>query len=307
MGVQLMLLAGVFVAMQNFFFRRSIDSGGSSKAYLMVQLFLTFFVMILLNPVRSGNYTWDIPMALFGFCGGIILAAFMAMMGKALESGPPGLTFAVVNASSVMPIIFMVTLFGAGFGFSYTAWNGIGSALVVIGLFWAAKQAIQEKKTFNWAFYVLLAFALHTVFLVFLQWRSIFFTQPGARALFLSFSETQSATQWFMPMIFFAASLIQGYVFFTTEKRKPLRAEVGYGVLGGVANGVGTFFMIWSTEVANSVEQAMIFPIFSVSVIVLSNLWAQKMYKEKVNWVANTCCVLGLVIGTLNWKTLLGL
>src|SRR3989304_2317111 len=111
----------------------------------MIQLFLTFIVAILLNPVRSGNYAFNFPMAFFGFSGGVILAAFMAMMGKALESGPPGLTFAVINASSVMPILLMVTLFGAGFGFAYTPWNGIGSLLVVAGLFWAASGACQAR------------------------------------------------------------------------------------------------------------------------------------------------------------------
>lgn len=306
MGIQLMFFAAVFVAMQNLFFRRSIDGGGTSKAYLMVQLFLTFLVAILLNPVRTGHFEWNLPLALFGFCGGIILAAFMAMMGKALESGPPGLTFAVINASSVMPIILMVTLFGTGFGFVYTKYNGIGSILVVAGLLWAAKNAVKEKKSFTWAIYALLAFSLHTLFLAFMQWRALFLNHPGKKALFLSLSEVQASSEWFMPMIFLAAALVQGYVFFTTEKRKPLPSEMLYGVLGGVANGLGTFLMIWSTEVANSVEQAMIFPIFSVSVILLCNIWGQRLYKERINWAANAFCILGLIIGTLDWKTLLG-
>lgn len=305
MGIQLMLFAALFVAAQNLFFRRSIDGGGTSKAYLMVQLFLTFLVAILLNPVRTGNYEWNVPLAVFGFAGGIILAVFMAVMGKALESGPPGLTFAVINASSVMPILVMVTVFGASFGFFYTKYNGIGSILVVAGLLWAAKEAITEKKSFNWAIYALLAFSLHTLFLAFMQWRAIFLNYPGRRALFLSLSDVQAGSQWFMPMIFLAAALVQGYVFFATERRKPLRSEIYYGVFGGIANGVGTFFMIWATEVANSIEQAMIFPIFSISVIVLCNLWGQRLYKEKVNWAASAVCILGLVIGTFNWQTLL--
>src|SRR3989338_2071839 len=273
MGIQLMVLAALFVSVQNLFFRRSIDGGGSSKAYLMVQLFLTFLVAIFLNPIRSGHYEFNLPLAFFGFCGGVILAAFMAMMGKALESGPPGLTFAVINASSVMPILLMVTLFGAGFGFAYTPWNGIGSLLVVAGLFWAASGAIQGKKSIVWAFYVFAAFFLHS--------------------LFLSLTEKEAASEWFMPMIFLAASLVQVYVYFTTEKRKPLNSEILYGVLGGIANGIGTFFMIWSTEISNSLEQAMIFPVFSVSVIILCNLWGQRLYKERVNWVANAFCILG--------------
>ena len=305
MGIQLMFLAALFVATQNLFFRRSIDGGGTTKAYLMVQLFLTFLVAILLNPVRTGHYEWNLPLAVFGFAGGIILAAFMAMMGKALESGPPGLTFAVINASSVMPILLMVSVFGAGFGFVYSKTNGFGSVLVVAGLLWAAREAIKEKKSFTWAIYALLAFTLHTFFLAFMQWRALFLNYPGKRALFLSLSDVQAASEWFMPMIFLAASLVQGYIFFTTEKRKPLPSEMLYGVFGGIANGIGTFFMIWATEVANPIEQAMIFPIFSISIIVLCNMWGQRLYKEKINWAASSFCILGLIIGTLDWKALL--
>ncbi len=304
MGVILMLIAALFVALQNLFFRRSMDGGGTAKAYLMVQLFLTFLVAILLSPVRTGHYEWNFPLAFFGFCGGILLAAFLAMMGKALESGPPGLIFAVINASSVMPVLVMVTLFGAGFGFIYTAWNAVGSSLVVLGLFWAAKEALKEKKGLEWIFYALFAFMLHTLFLVFMQWRVLFLHFSGEKGLFLSLSSTQAASEWFMPTIFLAAALVQGYLFFTTEKRSPLPAEIGYGVLGGIANGIGTFFMIRATEVSSSLEQAMIFPIWSITVIVLCNLWGQRLYKERVNWAANACCIAGLLVGTIDWKAL---
>ena len=49
----------------------------------------------------------------------------------------------------------------------------------------------------------------------------------------------------------------------------------------------------------------MIFPIFAVTIILLCNLWGQKLYKEKVNWMASGLCVVGLLIGTLDWKALL--
>lgn len=85
------------------------------------------------------------------------------------------------------------------------------------------------------------------------------------------------------------------------ERRRPLAAEVRNGVMGGVANGVGTFLMIRSTEVATSLEQAMIFPLFSVTTILVCNLWGQWIYKERVNWKANAFCVLGVLVGTVNW------
>ncbi len=55
LGIQFILIAGVFVAASNLCMRRSIDAGGSSKGFLMVQLFWVFLIAILLNPVRSGE------------------------------------------------------------------------------------------------------------------------------------------------------------------------------------------------------------------------------------------------------------
>lgn len=305
MGIQLMIIASLFVAASNFCMRRSIDSGGSSKAFLMIQLFLVFLIAILLNPVRTGDYHWSNCMAIFGLAGGIVLAMMMIFLGKALESGPPGLTFAVLNASTVMPMLLMVFFFGSPFGYVYNLCNGIGSLLVVLGLFWAAKGTKRSDKKIQWATFISTAFFLHVIFLVFMQWRALFIHFPGENGLFLSFDLDDAKSQWFMPMVFLAVSAIQIIVYITTQKRLPNRYETLYGVLGGICNGIGTFFMIWSTEVSGPVEHAMIFPIFAVAIIVCCNIWGQWLYKEKVNWKASALCLLGILIGTVNWKVLL--
>ncbi len=305
MGIQLMILASLFVAASNYCMRRSIDSGGSSKAFLMIQMTLVFLVAILLNPVRTHDYSWSNCMALFGIAGGIVLAVMMICLGKALEKGPPGLTFAALNASTVMPAVLMVLFFGASFGFTYTLSHGLGSILVLIGLFWAGWGAMGSEKKMQWAAFVVGAFVLHVLFLVFMQWRALFINFPGQDGLYLSFSLDDVKSQWFMPMVFLVCAVVQCVVYASTQKRLPNRSETLYGVLGGIANGVGTFFMIWSTEVASPLEHAMIFPIFAVTVILCCNAWGQRLYKEKVNWPANACSIIGILIGTLNWQVLL--
>lgn len=304
MGIQLMIVASLFVAISNFCMRRSIDSGGSSKAFLMIQLSIVFLVAVLLNPVRTGQYQVSNCMLFFGLAGGIILAIMMICLGKSLENGPPGLTFAALNASTVMPMILMVFLFGAPFGYVYTLFNGVGSLLVIFGLFWAGWAARSSEKKMRWAAFVAGAFVMHTLFLIIMQWRALFINFPGENGLFLNFDVVDAKSQWFMPAVFFAAALIQIIIYIGTQKRLPNRWETFYGILGGITNGIGTFFMIWSTEVSSPLEHAMIFPIFSVAVIISCNLWGQWLYKEKVNWLANGLCVLGILIGTLDWKVL---
>ena len=302
MGIQLMLLAGVFVALSNYLMRKSIDAGGTTKGFLMVQLFIVFIVAILLNPVRMGDYQWSGCMSLFGIAGGVVLALMMASLGRALETGPPGLTFAALNSSTVMPSIVMVLIFGAAVGYHYTLWNGLGSLLVVLGLFWAGWQTTKSAQKSAWLPFVSAAFFLHVLFLVFLSWKALFINYPGENGLFLSFDMDDAKNQWFMPMIFLAAFAIQAVIYIVNEKRWLKKGEVLYGVLGGIANGVGTFFMIRATEVSTSFEHAMIYPIFSVSIIILCNLWGQWLYREKVNWKAMAVCLLGILVGTINWS-----
>jgi drug/metabolite transporter (DMT)-like permease len=301
MGIQLIVVAAIFIALSNYCMRKSIDAGGSSKGFLMIQLFLVFLVAILLNPVRSGDYHWSNCMAAFGIAGGVVLALMMASLGRALESGPPGLTFAALNSSTVMPIILMVLFFGATFGYKYTLWNAFGSLLVVGGLFWAGWRASQNEQKSNWITFVTAAFFLHVLFLVFLSWRALFINYPGQTGLFLSFDMDDAKCQWFMPMVFFVAFLFQLIVYLIAEKRIPKKGEFTYGILGGIANGVGTFFMIRATEVSTSVEHAIIYPLFAVTIIILCNIWGRWLYKEHVNWKANALCVFGILIGSIDW------
>ncbi|MCX6989890.1 MAG: hypothetical protein NTX49_02315 [Chlamydiae bacterium] len=305
LGIQLMVFAGACVAVSNYCMRKSVDAGGSAKAFLMVQLFLSFVVAILLNPVRSGDYSWSFSMGAFGLIAGLVLAFMMFSLGKAVESGPSSLSFAMLSSATVMPILFMVLLFGASFGFAYNMFNAVGSLLVVSGLLWAGWETFSQGDKRRWLLFAAIAFLLHAVFLVFMQWRALFIQFPGAEGLLFSFDEIAAKSQWFMPMVFFSASMVQIIVYVVRQKKWPTTTECVYGTLGGVANGVGTFLMIRSTEVSTTVEHAMIFPLFAVTVMLGCNLWGQIIYKEKVNWKATGFCVMGVLIGTLDWNVFL--
>lgn len=304
MGIFFALLAALLASISNFCLRRSIDSGGSSKAYLVVQLTFSFFVMIALNPIRTQDFAWSTPAVILGLFGGILFGLLMWGLGRALEKGPPGLTFAVLNTSSVMPAIVMALLFGSLFGHPYTLANGLGSLLVVAGLFWAGSSSEKNPHKALWIFYAALIFVVHTIFLVFLQWWALVLKPALPHSLFLPFHLTAEKIQWFMPAIFFVGALIQWSIYLYTRHRFPKGAEITYGILGGIANGACTFFLILAPQVATAWENAMIFPIFAVGIILICNSWAQILYKEKINWWANLLALIGLVIGTVAWQSL---
>jgi len=305
MGILLAAIAAFFCAFSNLCMRRSIDHGGTTKAFLVIQFFSAIFLMILLNPVRTGSYDVNIPITILAIIEGVVLALMLFFIGKALEKGPPGLTFAALNGSTVMPAIVMATVFGAALGHTYSMYHAIGSLLVLLGLFWAGRSLVGMKDLRQWALFVTFAFGLHIVFLVVTQWRVLQFSNPNLPEIFRLMSAQDAQSQWFLPLIYLGAFFFQFFVFTLSEKRLPNSSEAGYGVLGGICNGASTFFLIQSTEFASTIENAMIFPVFSVLTIVYCNLWGKYLYKEQVNWKAAQVCMLGLVIGTVNWETIL--
>ncbi len=297
-----MLFAGAFISLSNLFMRKSIDQGGTTKGFLIFQMGMAFFVACLLNPVKTGHYSINLPIVSLGALAGLILVSMLFFLGKSLERGPSGLTFSILNGATVMPAIAMALLFGSSYGFPYTVWHAMGSLLVIWGLFLGGRglAGLRDKK--GWISFCLAMFSLHVLLLVLFQYRALLLNLSRPEELLSFFNSELIQSQWFTPAMFATASFIQIILFFSSEKRAPRRLEIYYGVLGGVMNGLCTYCMIRSTEIASPLENAVIFPIFSVMTIVLSNLWSQRLYQEKVNWRACQFCVFGLVIGTVDWK-----
>lgn len=299
MGILFAFVAALFAGISNFCMRRSIDAGGSSKAFLVVQLSFAFIAMILLNPVRTGTYGWNAEVIFLGLLGGILLGILMWGVGRTLENGPPGLSFAVLNTSSVMPGVILALMFGSVFGHNYTVWNGMGSLLVVLGLFWAGWTSSYNPNKLIWAMFAMLIFCIHTVFLVFLQWWAMLINTKMPTSPWLPFHIDPINIQWFMPAILFVGAFIQWGIYWRAKQPFPKKKVIVYGLFGGIGNGACTFFLILAPQVCKAWENPMIFPIFSVSIVLICNVWAQRLYKEKVNWMANFVCLGGLLIGTL--------
>ena len=302
MAILLMLFAGGFISLSNLFMRKSMDQGGTTKGFLVFQMAMAFVVALLLNPIRTGNYAWNGSIALLGIFSGLILALMMFFLGKSLEKGPAGLSFSILNAATVMPAVVMALLFGVSYGFPYTVWHAVGSVIVLMGLFTAGKGLTALQNRTQWVLFCSAMFAMHILLLVIFQWRALLLNLPHPEELVSFFTSEQIQSQWFMPCMFLSAMCMQLFSFLYYERRLPRLLEMRYGLLGGVMNGLCTYCMIWSTEVAGPLENAVIFPILSVTTIVLSNLWSQKLYQEKIDWRACQFCSCGLVIGTVDWK-----
>ncbi len=299
MALFLMLIASCFAAISNLCFRKSIDVGGSSRYYLINQMTVTLIIIILLNPVRTGNYHCTAPALACGLFGGVLLGLLMFSIAFALERGPPGITFAITNSATVMPAIFMALLFGSSFGHPFKSVHALATLCVVGGFFWAGLGVTSEFRKPFWVLFALGAFLSHTLFLTFLQWWALVVGPHLEASFLLPLHLTAASTSWFMPAIFFSATSMQWLLYFTKKRERPTRRDIYYGTFGGLANGGSSFLMIVATQYAQSWENPLLFPTFAVFLIILNNLWASRLYREKINWKANGLALGGLMIAAL--------
>jgi len=173
MGISLALVASVFASLSNYCMRRNLDAGGTTKAMLSVQLSAAFLIAFLLAPVRTQNFEAVFSTLFLGIITGLVFGMMMLFLGKALEKGPPGITIALLNASVVLPGLFMAMTFGVSFGYEYNFLHAAGSILVLGGIFWAG-WGLQGIKSINsWLLFSLAAFFLHLLFLILMQWRAL--------------------------------------------------------------------------------------------------------------------------------------
>ena len=153
----------------------------------------------------------------------------------------------------------------------------------------------------KWVIFCGTMFALHVALLALFQWRALLLNFPRPEEISSFFTAEEIKSVWFLPCMFLTSFFIQFWIFIG-EKRLPKAKEALFGVLGGAINGTGTFFLICAATNATPLENAIIFPMYTVAIIVLSNFWGQKLYQEQVNWKACQICAFGLIIGTVDWK-----
>lgn len=302
MGIFLVFISACFCAASNFCMRRSIDRGGTTQAFLVMQMSIACLVSFLIGPLKAQQFSCSPSMFVLGLSAGLVYSFMISSLGKALEKGPPGLTFSILSGATVFPAIVMASYFGAAYGYAYTLWHALGSLIVLAGLFWASCSLQGMIRFKSWLFFAFTMFSLHIILLVIFQWRALLLNVPHPEEIASFFTQEQIQSAWFMTLMYGAAMLLQIFFFLKNERRRLGSSEVTNGIMGGAANGLGTFFLIWATEAASSVENAVIYPIFSVLVILFSNLWSQKIYSESVNWRACQICALGLLVATVDWK-----
>lgn len=288
LGVTFSLAASGCASCSNYFFRSA--SGSNANFYLFVYFVLSLFVSFAIHPeiVKTAP---NLTMILFGIIVGLLNIALMLVTEKALQLGSASLTFAFQNASAIFPGVLLFLIFGTAFNFSVNSFQIIGLFIVLFGLYWGCRSEVNKKVSVRWLIFALSCFIIQVAALTLIQARCLLF-ECGTLPV------TPQDDVWFMPAQFATASLIQGLICLLNNSRIAKR-EAFYGFFGGIANGAATCCLLFATKSALPMEKTILFPCFSVSTIILCNLWAMKFYGEKFSFATNFICAAGILISTI--------
>lgn len=294
----LSLLAAGCGALANLIFRKNADHSKSNNpnGYL-VFYFLSSFLFSFLLFSEGLNTQINYTVLSIGALVGILTSTLMVLIGRALTRGPAALTFAFLSASAVFPGVLLFVSLGTDFGFSCSLLQFAGMALVLFGLFWGAIRQSGNQVSMNWLKYALGVFLVQVFALTLIQARCILF-DIGEGSFLANFKITEKDDVWFMPGQF-GVSLLILLTLFLKENKKLYARESVYGSLAGLANFASSLLLLLATKQALPFEKSMLFPCFAVAGIILNNIWATLLYKEKFNFGTNTFCSLGIIMGAL--------
>ena len=292
------ILTSLFIALSNLFIRKSVDAGGGEgDPYLLERLAVSGAAISLVAIYNLGYFPWNWKMALLGAFAGIMLGSLMWSTGRTLKFGPPGLSLMVINAACVIPPILMALFFGAAYGFDYTRYNFIGSAIIVGGMLLGSMHE-RFGLSRNWFLWVGVTFLLHSLYLTYFQYRSLLLKADPSSSPFL-FCCSPEGADVFGISLFTAAALYQ-LVLPRSRKECSVKPLLIWGIGGGIINGLGSLFMLKATESAlTSSEKTLLFPIYLILLIIFCNSWGKVLYNEKISWLSTAVIAIGILISAL--------
>lgn len=296
MGIAFALFAGLFNSLTNYSVKRGVDVQGNAKPFFLCQILASTVFAVIFGPILKRDFSISLYPSVLGICAGVLLYIMLFSLGRAVEKGSPGMTFAVLNSATILPGIIMAGIFGVEKGFAVSMHNITGFIIVIIGLFWGmgGLKDVQERK--SWLLFASLVFSFHVLLLCLYQYRAMIINISGIENV---------NSEWFAPFMFFTCAGIQAVYYIYSEKKMPKKKEIIAGIGGGFTNLLCTMFLLLSANRAAGLENALIFPIASIACITLTNFWSQMIYSETINWRACQLLLLGIVIGTINWGVIL--
>lgn len=308
MALFFMALGGLLIALANLCMRKAIEAGGHARSYILIQLALSGLWTLIAGPLFAHNFAIDSATIFYGLAAGIGLGLFMKFLGIAMARGPSSLTVAFINGSTIFPALILYLLLGRTWGFDYNLQSALGATTLLAALFWATKKdAAKEgkerapymKASRRWLIATLGCFSAHIFMLLVVQFRSLSL-QDALPSHALILPSSTGTAGFFLPLMFACAWTLQALDAWRITTPPPSRKEWFFGALGGIANGTSIQLVAFGTLKAQMWEISMLFPLYSVSIMVTCNIWSALLYRERVFWPASFLAMAGIALGSID-------
>ncbi len=290
-------LAALFTAFSNLFIRISVGRGGAAgDPFLIYRLLSSALVIVLIALSQGFPLYMDRLSSSLGIFAGSLLGSLMWLTGRSLKYGGPGLSFMVINTACMAPPLFMAILFGKEFGHVYEWKDALGALLMIGGIVVGSFREGDSKISRKWLYWISLTFIVHAVFLSYFQWRALLLKEGLPASPLLPFQCSPEGSDCFGIFLFLTAALFQ--LFLPRNQVVFKKSDLLlFGIGGGFINGLGSYFMIKTTESALlPVEKTLLFPAYSILLIFLCNLWGYFIYEEKISWKGTALSSIGILI-----------
>ena len=301
LGMMFAFTGGVSTAVSNLILRYSSER--NSDWILAVGYFVAMCLSLLISAF-SGTLHFNYPIILLGIFIGVSTAALMSMLSRALSLGANAVTISIVSASSLIPGVIAYFVYGSGLGFDYNITHFIGSLIVLFGFLNTKTTLPKEELWKKWLFWVFSLFWVHVAILLAYQWQGYLVSSESNYLRFMTRKEALSG--FFMPSIFFVAFVCQVCKAYRNLLSNPFKAknDLLVGACLGAFQICTVLALVFANQYALSWEKAIIFPAFSVMIIIATGVWRSWLYKEEVAWAGIGLCALGISVATAEFTAL---
>lgn len=292
--------SGALIAFNNLIFKKMSCHKRGSYGYLFV-FFILAGILLLSKSYLALNkivptYNEQIIAIVLGAC----MYASMVCISGALKHGPMAISIMIYSSSSILAPIIVSYLIGNSF-VNISIYNFISLGLMGLGIAYPGLKEIlfydevEDIKNTKWAKYISLAVVFHVIYMCVMLMRP-FMIYKNSHIKLLSL-----AIPKFTILIDAFAHIYAGLGFLITSVLKngildSLRIkDIKFGLPSSIFLSFSQLLTVSAFHLAIPALAALIWPLFSISIIVLSSVIGIIFYRESVDIVQLTLICLSII------------
>lgn len=270
MNYFLLFLSILFAVLNNILYHKLSDIGKYDNFFFTAMS--SFVWLIVLAPLADYGALKSIEL-IFGIIYGSVQAMFLFFKMKAMSTGPVSVTSVVANCSMVLTTILGIIIFSE----KVNVIQIIGSALILLSVFFCIDPKSDMKMTFKWKIYCVFFFIF----------------AAGVGIIFKLFSAYEASGANMMSVAAISMVLCLSVLSFIIERKpKPKKIHLIFAILCGI---LSCFYNRINVFLSGALPSVVFFPIFNGSIVLFSSLSGALIFGEKLSKKQYSGIILGIL------------